>query len=165
MLVFLYDHTRDVILSPSTEHPTSAWVKQQTDHFLDQTSGRDEKPAIVMHDRDTKFTKEFTQASRAGGQINPLLKASPNLNGRCERFIGTIKLGVLSKYIVFGKRRLDNLVAEFADYYNLHRSHVSRGHLPPFRQEPEVVITLGLDEVEVKSIVGGLIKRFARTKA
>jgi hypothetical protein len=49
-----------VICSTSTEHPNSAWVVDQTERFLDETAGREQKPASVMHDRDTKFTKEFT---------------------------------------------------------------------------------------------------------
>jgi hypothetical protein len=31
-------------------------------------------------------------------------KGSPNLNGGCERFIETIKLECLAKFILFGKR-------------------------------------------------------------
>ncbi|WP_197442922.1 hypothetical protein [Lignipirellula cremea] len=52
--------TREVIVSESTLHPNSEWVEKQADCFVDQTAGRDKKPDIVMHDLDTKFTKEFT---------------------------------------------------------------------------------------------------------
>ena len=31
------------------------------------------------------------------------------------------------------------MVAEFTDYYNHHRSHMSRDHLPPMREEPDEV--------------------------
>jgi putative transposase len=58
-LVFLCMETREVIVSSSTQHPNSAWVKRQTEAFIEQTADRTEKPSIVMHDRDTKFTKEF----------------------------------------------------------------------------------------------------------
>jgi putative transposase len=110
--------SREVIVSKSTQHPNSAWVVEQTKRFLDETAGREEKPGIVMHDRDTKFTKEFKQTlANAGVRTNPLPKASPNLNGRCERFIETIKLECLLKFIVFGRKHLD--------------------HLPPVREEPD----------------------------
>jgi putative transposase len=158
--------SREVIVSTSTEHPNSAWVVEQTKRFLDETAGRAEKPAIVMHDRDTKFTKEFKQTlENAGVRTNPLPKASPNLNGICERFIETIKLECLSKFIIFGKRHLDHLVAEFTEYYNYHRSHMSRDHLPPVREEPDEVEKLSVDQVEVKSYVGGLVKAFERKAA
>ena len=100
VMVWLCMTSREVIVSSSTEHPNSAWVTEQADLFLDHTAGREKKPDIVMHDLDTKFTKEFTAALKARGlRTNPLPKASPNLNGRCERFIQTIKQECLSKFI------------------------------------------------------------------
>ncbi|WP_437222047.1 hypothetical protein SH661x_002608 [Planctomicrobium sp. SH661] len=61
VLVWLCVSTREVIVSESTEHPTSAWVCEQTRKFIDETAGREHKPDIVMHDRDTKFRREFTE--------------------------------------------------------------------------------------------------------
>lgn len=123
VMVWLCMATRELIVSSSTAHPNSAWVAEQTDAFLEQTSGRDENPAIVMHDRDTKFTQEFVDKLKLKGvQHNALPKASPNLNGRCERVIFTIKNECLRKFIIFGKRHLDHLISEFTGYNNTHRS-------------------------------------------
>ena len=69
------------------------------------------------------------------------------------------------KGIVFGKRHLDHLVTEFTVYYNQHRSHMERDHLPLVREEPVEVEKLRLDEIEVKSFVGGLVKGFERKAA
>ncbi|MCA9043835.1 MAG: DDE-type integrase/transposase/recombinase [Planctomycetaceae bacterium] len=163
VLVWLCVSSREVIVSTSTEHPNSAWVTEQAERFLSETKGREQSPVIVMHDRDTKFTKEFAEALQSQGvRTNALPKASPNLNGRCERFIETIKLECLQKFIVFGKRHLDYLVSEFVDYYNHHRSHMERDHLPPVREEPDEVKSVPLDEIEVRSFVGGLVKGFVR---
>ena len=60
---------------------------------------------------------------------------------------------------------LDYLVSEFTGYYNTRRSHMQRDHLPPIREKPEEVETLGLDQIEVKSYVGGLVKSFERKAA
>lgn len=112
-------------------------------------SGHVEKPGI-----DTKFTKEFTSMLKSRGlRTNSLPKASPNLSGRCERFI------------VFGKRHLDHLVSEFVEYYNHYLGHMEREHLPPVRREPEEVETLVMEQIEVKSYVGGLVKSFERKVA
>ena len=166
VMVFLCLKTREVILSESTEHPNSAWVSQQAQAFIDRTSSRDAKPAIVMHDRDAKFSKQFVETfKRHKVKTNALPKASPNLNGRCERFIGTIRWECLDKFIIFGKRHLDHLLSEFAAYYNEHRAHSERENLPPIHDVPEEVETLSLDQVEVKSYVGGLVKSFERRAA
>ena len=98
-------------------------------------------------------------------KTNPLPKGSPNLNGRWERVIETIKLECLAKFIVFGKRHMDYLISEFVTYYNTQRSHMSRDHLPPIRKEPEEVATLTMDQIEVKSYVGGLVTSFERKAA
>jgi len=37
-----------------------------------------------------------------------------------------------------------------------------RGHLPSVGDEPEDIETLRLDEIKVKSFVGGLVKGFER---
>ena len=96
LLVFICLETREVIASTSTEHPNSAWGVEQTKEFFDQSTGREMKPSIVMHDRDTKFTKEFTTTLKAKGiRTSVLPVASPNLNGRVERFIQTINVCTL----------------------------------------------------------------------
>lgn len=166
VLVFLCLETREAIVSPSTEHPNSAWVVEQTQRFLEDTGNREKKPEIVIHDMDTKFTQEFKDAL-AGRGVRPhqLPKASPNLNGRCERFIQTIKYECLLKFIIFGCSHLDYLLDEFTIYYNSTRSSMVRDHLPPVRAIPEEVETLKLDQVTVRQHVGGLITSFERRAA
>lgn len=166
LLVFICLETREVIASTSTEHPNSAWVVEQTKDFLDQTIGRDKKPSIVMHDRDTKFTKDFTATLKAKGvRTNALPVASPNLNGRVERFVQTIKYECLFRFILFGKSHLDHVVSEFVDYYNGRRSHMERDYLPPIGKPPDEVISLTRDKIEVRNYVGGLVSSFERKAA
>jgi hypothetical protein len=42
---------------------------------------------------------------------------------------------------------------------------MERDHLPPIREVPEDVETLTMDQIEVKSQVGGLVMSFARKAA
>ena len=166
LLVFLCMKTREVIVSSSTGRPNSRWVVKQTDAFIEQTAGRKEKPSILMHDRDTKFTKEFVATLKAKDiRTNALPVASPNLNGRVERFIQTIKYECLFKFILFGHRHLDHIVGQWVEYYNKTRSHMERGHLPPIREAPEEVPKLDRDQIIVRSYVGGLVKSFERKAA
>jgi putative transposase len=167
VMVFLCLKTREVIVTESTLHPDSAWVCKQTEWFVEKAKDREKKPEMILHDRDVKFTKEFTATVKdAGMKTTPLPKGSPNLNGRCERFIGTIRWECLDKFIIFGKRHLDYVISEFVSYYNHHRAHMEREYLPPVRSaEPEEVETLKLSEVVVKSHIGGLVKSFERKAA
>lgn len=166
VMVFLCMETREVICSESTQHPNSAWVTGQTERFLEDTATREKKPEIVMHDRDTKFTKEFVAALDSRGvRTNALPKASPNLNGRVERAIQTIKLECLAKFIIFGKRHLDHLVSEFTRYYNDRRSHMERTNLPPLAQPTDECEEVNPDEIVVRRYVGGLVSSFERRAA
>ena len=78
--------------------------------------------------------------------------------------IETIKLECLRKFIVFGKRHMDYLISEFVTYYNTRRSHMERDHLPPIRDVPDEVATLKMDQIEVKSYVGGLSRSSGRRR-
>ena len=42
---------------------------------------------------------------------------------------------------------------------------MSRNHLPPIREEPDEVEKLSIEQVEVKSYMGGLVKAFERKAA
>jgi putative transposase len=166
VLVFLCLETRDEIVFSSTEHPNCAWVADQAERFLEHTGGRAKKPEIVIHDMDTKFTRKFKDALAARGvRPHQLPKASPNLNGRCERFIQTIKHECLSKFIIFGSRHVDYLLTEFTTYYNSTRSSMVRDHLPPIREIPDEVETLNLDQITVRRHVGGLVLSLERRVA
>ncbi len=166
VLVFLCLHSREVIVTSSTKHPNSAWVKKQTEMFIERTKDRKEKPDIVIHDRDTKFTKEFVATLKAKGiRTNALPVASPNLNGRCERVIQSLKYECLFKFILFGQRHLDHILSEWVSYYNTRRAHMERDHLPPIREAPEEVLKLDRDQIVVRSYVGGLVKSFERKAA
>ncbi|TWT60687.1 transposase [Rubinisphaera italica] len=79
---------------------------------------------------------------------------------RGKRFIETVKLEYLNKCIEFGKKHLDDLMDEFASYYNTKRSHMARVHLPPIQEESEEVATIPIDQIEERKNVGGLIKSF-----
>lgn len=166
VLVFLNVHTREVIVTESTEHPNSAWVCRQTRTFLEQTKDRTAKPAVLLHDRDVKYTARFRKVlEKAAVHPAPLPVTSPNLNGRCEKFIGTIKAECLSHFIVFGKRHLDYLIAEYMAYYNRQRPHASRDNLPPQREIPREEKALSIDQVEVDVRLGGLLKSFRKRAA
>ena len=105
VMVWLCMTSREVIVSDATEHPNSAWVVKQADRFVDHTASREKKPDIIMHDRDTKFTKEFTARLKERGlRTNALPKASPNLNGYVACCTSFVRLVMTS----WKRRRSDN---------------------------------------------------------
>jgi putative transposase len=60
---------------------------------------------------------------------------------------------------------LNCLVSEFTTCYNTRRAHMERDYLPPIREVPDQIETLTMDQIEVKSYVGGLVRSFERKAA
>ncbi len=58
---------------------------------------------------------------------------SPNCNAFIERWNRTLREEVLDHRIVFGRRDLQKLIAEYVDYYHHHRPHQSLNQDSPLR--------------------------------
>ena len=67
LLVFLHVGSRKAWVSSATAHPDSAWVAQQARNFTMDLPDGDRQKALVFHDRDTKFTKQFRDILKAEG--------------------------------------------------------------------------------------------------
>jgi putative transposase len=89
---------------------------------------------ILIHDRDSKFGPEFDGAFKEFGVDQTRLPyRSPTLNAHVERFIKTLEVECLDRFIVMGTKHLDHLVSEFADLYNRQRPHSGIGGATPMR--------------------------------
>ncbi|QDT78605.1 Integrase core domain protein [Gimesia maris] len=167
VLVFMHLETREVLATPSTRNPDSAWVTKQTKAFVNLVADREQKPTYLIHDRDKKFSTDFKRLLKNEGiQPKRLPIRSPNLNARVERFVQTIKYEALNHFIAFGQRYLDYLVSEFVSYYNKHRAHSSRENLPPCCAEPPPEFeVIKLNEIHCEEHLGGLIKSYERIAA
>lgn len=108
---------------------------------------------------------ELQTAAHTEGGTGRSPRLLPNPARRQGYQLQTSKLECLGKFIIFGRRHLDHLVAEFVEYYNTARSSMVRDHLPPVREAPDEIDALRLDQIEVKRHVGGLVSSFERKAA
>ena len=111
-----------------TQHPTSAWVRQQ----LREAFPFDQRPGYLLMDHDSIFSAEVAQALM-GMQIQPLRTTvqSPWQNGVAERWVGTCRRELLDHVIVLNEEHLRRLLLAFGDYYHKDRTHFSLGKDPP----------------------------------
>lgn len=146
LLVFVNVATRRAVATTSTEHPDAAWVAEQVARFKAASGTRGSRGTwgtwgtacrVLTRDRDQKFGKAFDGALRARG-ITPvrLPHCAPNLNAHVERFIQTLQVECLDRFIVCGREHLDHLITEFIEHYNAERPHSSIGHRPPAGRAP-----------------------------
>jgi transposase InsO family protein len=118
--VIIAHHSREIVHSAVTRHPTDAWVAQQ----LREATPWNCKPRFLIRDNDKKFGQQFSAVARSSG-IKELLTPlkSPRANAICERFFGNLKRESLDHFLIFREAQLRRIVQEYVAYYNQHRPH------------------------------------------
>ncbi len=177
LLIFLHVETRRVFIAPATYHPNEAWVKEQSEAFLEHAKATGLGTAMVMHDRDTKFTASFDDALKAGNvTVQKAAYRSPNTVAFVERFIQTLQQECLDHFIVFGERHMNHLTSEFVAHNHAERPHQGKENELLVRdtanaskktrkgrkqaEPPADVVRIG--EIECRQRLGGLLKHYRR---
>ena len=167
LLMFIHLETRRCWISPCTVSPDSAWVNQQARNFQMDAEDLDLPAEIVMRDNDTKFSRQFDAVFEGSGtKIKLNTPFSPNLRAHFERFIQTLKVECLDKFVVVAQQHLNYICREWAVHYNRERPHSARGHLPPaYESPPEPVETIKPGNIVCTTRLGGLLKSYSRRAA
>jgi len=166
-IVFLHLGTRRCWITPCTAHPDSAWVSQQAKNFLMAAEDLDLAPTYVMRDNDTKFTAQFDAVVESSGvTIKRTVPLSPNLRAHVERFIQSLKVECLDRFVIVGERHLNYICREWQRYFNAERPHSARDYLPPaWERASEMDSTDRSSDVLCSSRLGGLLKSYSRRAA
>jgi len=165
ILIFLYVKTRRVYISPSTFHPNQDWMKQQATEFLEHAKEQDLGVKILMHDRDTKFTKSFDAMFNTGdSETKETAFRSPNTNAYVERYIQTLQQEVLDYFIVFGSEHMDHIVAEAVEHYHTEPPHQALNNelliATNSQDEGDAEAKVGDVKVACRERLGGLLKHY-----
>ena len=115
-----------------TANPNNEWMKQQARNLCILFSELVTPPKYIIHDADTKFTRDFREILKSEG-IKPVRigPRSPNQNAVAERFVKTIKEECLSRFLVFGEDHLRYLISQFLEYYHAKRTHQGLDYQTP----------------------------------
>ncbi len=173
LIAFIHVKTRRVIVSPATLHPDEAWVVAQGEAFVKVARSGGLSVGQLMHDRDTKFTKEFDRImQRLRVKVKHTAFRSPNTNAYIERFVQSLQQECLDKFVVFGERHCDVLVREYVEYYLTLRPHqgldnellnAKRARGRPSTKRGEISEQIvPLREVRSQLRLGGLLKSYHR---
>ena len=154
--------TRRVHVLAVTAHPVGEWVVQQARNFLMQLGDDLGRLRYLIRDRDTKFTSAFDAvfAAEAIEVLHTPVRA-PRANAYAERWVGTVRREVLDRTLIFGRRQLVSVLAEYTDHYNVHRPHRALGQAPPLGSvESAVAVPAG--RVVRRDRLSGLIHEYAQ---
>jgi transposase InsO family protein len=134
-------------------------------HAIDETSGYLRQQRYVLHDRDTKFYKEFRETLAAGGVKCLRLPArSPNLNAFAERWVRSVKEECLSKLILFGEGSLSRALNQFQEHYLGERNHQGKGNILLFPRADPLPTSNG-PSIGCHQRLGGLLKYYYLRRA
>jgi len=153
-LVILCHDRRRLAHVAVTSNPTADWIARQ----ITEAFPWDTAPKHLIRGRDGTYGVLFRRRLGAMGiRDRPTAPRSPWQNGYVERLIGSIRRECLDHVIVFGEAHLRRVLADYANYYNGMRTHLSLGKDSPF---PRPI----LEEGQIKSVPhpGGLHHSYVR---
>ncbi len=87
---------------------------------------------------------------------------SPNLNAYAERFVRSIKEECLDQMVIFGERRLREVIDEYMEHYHRERPHQGIGNV---LIQPSNAPVAARGVIECRARLGGLLRSYHRGAA
>src|SRR3954454_22174362 len=153
---------RRVPLAGVPPPPTGAWVVQAARNLLmdlDEHAGRFR---FLIRDRDAKFTAAFDAVFAASGiEVVRIPPRAPKANAFAERWVRTLRAECLDWVLVFNRRHLQRVVAEYVAHYNTARPHRGIGlEVPTAASEPAPASMEQIRRIERLDVLGGLVHEY-----
>jgi hypothetical protein len=132
VLLFIELDTRRVHLAGVTANPNSGWVTQQARNLLGGARGTRTAAALVLRDRDARFSRSFDDVFRSEGTgcssrrcRHPTPTPTPNAG------IRTVRAECLDWLLSIGRGHLEQVLEVYLEHDNTHRPHRALGLRPP----------------------------------
>ena len=144
-----------------TAHPDGPWTTQQIRNLLMDLGGRAADFRFLIRDRAGQFTESFDAAlASIGIQVVKIPPRSPRANAYAERFVLAARTEATDRMLIFSRRHLHSVLAEYARHYNERRPHRSRQLHPPRPSYPAA--DLSRQRIKRRPVLGGLINEYER---
>lgn len=121
---FIEIDTRRVNLAGDTANPVGEWATQQARNLSLELSDRPRAVKFLIRDRDSTFAAGFDEVFRTQGiRIIKTAVRSPRANAIAGRLVGTVGRECLDRLLIFGRRHLEQVLAEYVAHCNEQRPH------------------------------------------
>ena len=156
VLFFIELDCRRVHLAGITTNPTGAWTTQAARNFM---MSYDRTVRFLIRDGAGQFIVAFDDVFRSTGTtIIRTPPRTPVANAYVERWVGTVRRELLDRTLIWNRRQLEQLLAEYVEHYNTHRPHRTLDQRPP---DDRVVVTYRPDQpIRRHPTCGGLINEY-----
>jgi len=144
-----------------TANPDGPWAVQQIRNLLMDLGDRAAGFRFLVRDRAGQFTEAFDAVlADAGIEAVKIPPRCPRANTYAERFVLTARTEVTDRMLIFGRRHLRTILAQYEAHYNGRRPHRSRQLHPPRPDHP--VADLSHQRIQRRPVLGGLINEYER---
>jgi len=151
--------TRRIVHTGVTKFPTDEWTAQQ----LREATPWGRGPKYLIRDRDKKYAMHFSAVAMSSG-IKELKTPfrTPQANGYCERFMGSLRRECMDHILIHDDNHLRRVVTEYTAYFNQERPHQGiEQRIPNHYDLPKSKPVSG--RITSKAILGGLHHSYSRT--
>jgi putative transposase len=158
-VLFVLEVDRRVVhLLGVTANPDNPWVTQIARTFAADLEEAGRRFRFLIRDRDAKFTSSFdTVFASIGIEALKTPVRSPQANAFAERWVRTVRDDCLDHLLIFGRRHLEAVVAEYLRHYNRARPHRGIDLEPP---EPATVHQTRTGTIRRRDVLGGVIHEY-----
>jgi putative transposase len=157
IFVVLELKTRQIVHTGVTQYPTDEWTAQQ----LREATPWGKGPKYLIRDRDSKYATHFSAVAASTKELKTPYR-TPQANGVCERFMGSLRRECLDHILIHEDRHLERVVKEYTTCFNQERPHQGIGQqIPNHYGQPKSRTTNG--RIMSKAILGGLHHSYSRT--
>ena len=121
MLVFICIGSRRIEYVACTSTPDGAWMLQAR-NLLMNLDDHNERPRLLIHDRDAKFGRAFDAIFNGDGiRVIRTAVRAPNANAHIERWVGSARRECLDRILIFNRRQLERVLNIYIRHYNERR--------------------------------------------
>ena len=120
--------TRRIAHTGVTKFPTDECTAQQ----LREATPWGKGPKYLIRDRDSKYARQFSAMAASSGieEVKTPFR-TPQANGICERFMGSLRRECLDHILIYDGKHLQRVVKEYTTYFNQERPHQGIGQQIP----------------------------------
>ncbi len=120
----------------------------------------DKAVRFVIRDGAGQYTRTFDDVFAAiGADTITTPPGAPQANAFAERWVRTVRHGLLDRTLIWNQRQLHRLLTEFVAHYNHHRPHRSLGQRAPANDTHASVVDIG-QPIQRTATCAGLINEY-----
>ncbi len=167
VLVFICIGSRRIEYTACTSNPDGVWMLQQARNLLMNLDDRGQRPRLLIHDRDSKFSRTFDALFRSDGiRVIRTPVRAPNANAHVERWVGSVRRECLDRILISNRRQLEKILRVYVCHYNEQRPHRALALQAP--DPPTMHPTRGetiTGAIRRRDLLGGLIHEYEAAAA